>query len=343
MKLWCPKQLLELLLLAVVAYGACGCEDGSNPTDRQATADGEENVARSQVERGPLRFTVEVEPKHSRLSDEQTLTLTLDYERGLTVTKPPFGESVGEFLILDFHEPPTETKGEREIIRQVYSLEPARAGDLVIAPIQITFRDTRPDGDGKEHTVESEGLTIEVTTVLGEDAPSLTDLRPATGPIELPATSGSALWWWVSGVLVLLVATGVVLWRRARRQSAAAAEATLSAFELAYLELQKLIEDKLAESEVKLFFVELTAIVRRYIERTTGVHAAEQTTEEFLREIGDHPTFSDDERGRLRDFLESADLVKFAAHQPNQQDIEESFERAKRFIGMPDAAQEVAA
>ena len=162
MKLWCPKQRLKLLLLAVVAYGACGCEGRSNPTDRQATGDGEENVARSQVERGPLRFTVEVEPKHSRLSDEQTLTLTLDYEQGLTVTKPPFGESVGEFLILDFHEPPTETKGEREIVRQIYSLEAARAGDLVIAPIQITFRDTRPDGDGKEHTVESEGLSIEV-------------------------------------------------------------------------------------------------------------------------------------------------------------------------------------
>jgi hypothetical protein len=37
--------------------------------------------------------------------------------------------------------------------------------------------------------------------------------------------------------------------------------------------------------------------------------------------------------------LESADLVKFAAHQPDPADIEASFERAKAFIGMETVAE----
>jgi hypothetical protein len=36
----------------------------------------------------------------------------------------------------------------------------------------------------------------------------------------------------------------------------------------------------------------------------------------------------------LKDFLESADLVKFAAHQPMFSDVEESFRRAKVFVGL---------
>jgi len=48
---------------------------------------------------------------------------------------------------------------------------------------------------------------------------------------------------------------------------------------------QKLAASGLMETDVKVYFVELTAIVRRYIERTTGIRAPEQTTEEFLCEI----------------------------------------------------------
>jgi hypothetical protein len=90
---------------------------------------------------------------------------------------------------------------------------------------------------------------------------------------------------------------------------------------------------------VKGFYVELTGIVRRFIERTTAIHAPEQTTEEFLREIGSGAAFTRDERQRLKDFLESADLVKFAAHQPQFVDVEEAFRRAKVFVGLAPTEQ----
>jgi hypothetical protein len=109
--------------------------------------------------------------------------------------------------------------------------------------------------------------------------------------------------------------------------------------------MEQIIERRLAETDIKVFYVELTGVVRRYIERSTGVHAPEQTTEEFLREIVQNAVFSSAEQQRLRDFLKSADLVKFAAFQPVASDIEASFNRAKEFIqleGSP-APQEVAA
>jgi len=331
---WAGAALLMLLMLTV------GCETlgdaGRTPTD---TSVGE--AVRCEVERGPVKFIVEVSPASPQLSDQPQLMLTIRAERGVRVEKPPFGEAVGDFLIRDFHEPMLEVDGETDVIRQVYTLEPTRAGKLTVAPIAVRFYDERDQGDGKPHTIESEALTVEVTTMLGDKAPTLADLRPLAGPVELPASG----WFSWTGFLLLvgaLAIAGAVVWRARRRR--VASEPQLSPQELAWLELEQMVQRKLAESDVKAFYVELTGVVRRYIERSTGVQAPEQTTEEFLREIVDEAVFIDEDRQRLRDFLESADLVKFAAFRPAAADIEASFERAGEFIRLKrSAAKEVAA
>lgn len=319
-------------ILAIVAAGAVGCArpERGPAVDGQPEARG---AARSEAERGPVRVTVRVEPAKARLSDELTLTLRMDCQQGVTLRKPPFGESLGDFLVRDFREPLPRVEGDREIVQQVYRLEPTRAGKLSIWPIRVTFLDTRPDGDGKEHTVETEGLTVEVASVLDTDLPSLTRLKPAAGPLELPEPPGTGAWWLAAAMILAAGGVGVVGWVCGRRRRAATVR-SLSPHELAALELERLQESKLAEEDVKLFYVELTGVVRRSIERTTGIRAPEQTTEEFLGEISHTDTFPADEARRLRLFLETADLVKFAAHRPEPRDVAESFERARRFLGL---------
>jgi len=325
-------RLAGLVILAIAAAVVCGCAQPADKPAAEGQAEGP-GVARSEVERGPVRVTVSVEPAKARLSDEPTLTLSIDYQQGVTIRKPPFGESLGDFVVRDFREPLPRIQGDREILQQIYKLEPTRTGKLSIWPISVTFTDTRPDGDGREHTIETEGLTVEVASVLDSELPSLAGLKPAAGPVELPEAPGTGAWW-LAGVLALAAGgAGLAWWLRRRRRHAATVK-PLSPRELAYLELERLLESRLAEEDVKLFYVELTGVVRRYIERTTGIHAPEQTTEEFLREISHTDTFPADETRRLRLFLEAADLVKFAAHQPRPEDVEESFQRAKVFIGL---------
>jgi hypothetical protein len=316
--------------MALLFLSSCGRTVGDADGKGQEE---EAQPARSQKECDLGRVTVEVEPAKARLSDEPTLTLTIDYAQGVTVRKPPFGESLGDFVIRDFREPLPKIEGDREILRQVYTLEPTRSGELAIWPISVTLTDTRPGGDGKERTLETEGLSVEIASVIDAEVPSLAELRPAAGPVELPE-SATARSWWLLILPILLFGAGALVWywRKRRRQREEAP--SLSPRELAYLELERLLEQGLTEQDVKLFYVELTAVVRRYIERTTGILAPEQTTEEFLQEISRRETFPPDERSRLQGFLESADLVKFAAHEPRKEDVEESFQRAKAFVGL---------
>ena len=299
----------------------------------------EAKSVRSQVERGPVKVTVEITPAQARLSDEPTLTLSISYPSGVTVRKPPFGQSLGDFVIRDFREPLPKAEGDRQAIQQIYRLEPMRTGKLTVYPIRVTFVDHRPGRDGKEHAVETEGLTVEVASIVGSQAPSLDKLRPAAGPVALPSAWLGPWGWGALGLVVALLG-GLVVWGlRKRRRSTVVPE--LSPRDQAARELEQLLAQDLAARDVKRFYVELTGIVRRYIERTTGVRAPEQTTEEFLVEIRRRGTFADEEGRRLEHFLESADLVKFAAHEPGADDIRESVKRARDFLGL--GVEEVAA
>ena len=319
------------MLVTCSAIAGCGRDSGKGPAkgDQPAPV----LTKRTTAEKGPVRVTVEVAPVPVRLSDQPTLTVTIDYEQGVAIEKPPFGESVGDFLILDYPASPLQVVGDREVIKQIYKLEPTRTGELSIWPVTVRFTDKRPGGDGKPQTIETEGLSIKVTSLLESQAPSLADLQGPAGPLELPPPRSHALWWFLGVTAVVAGVTGVwlLVWAGRRR---ADLQRPPTPQELAEQELNRILRERLVEQDVKQFYVELTGLVRRYIERTTGVHAPEQTTEEFLHEISGRHDFPLVESRRLQQFLQSADLVKFAGHQPRPEDIQASIERARAFIGI---------
>ena len=326
--------ILLFLILSVLSTAGCSHTSAPPTSPSQPT-----KVARTELQRGPIKVVVEVSPSPARLSDEPTLTLTFDAEDGVVVEQPPFGEAMGDFLIRDFHEPLPRLEDGRQITQQVYTLEPVRTGTLQVDPIVIGFVDNRSQADGKRHTLETEALAVEVMSVVQAEVPSLDQLEGFEDPVDVPPPALSLVWW-VSGVGLLAAGAGLVIWR-VRRKLAVIDKKQLSPRELAHLDFQRLEQEQLSQRDVKLFYVELTGVVRRYIERTTNVRAAEQTTEEFLRAISSGDTFPRDERQRLKSFLESADLVKFAAYKPDRDDIDESFLRARVFVGVDE--QEVAA
>ena len=87
----------------------------------------------------------------------------------------------------------------------------------------------------------------------------------------------------------------------------------MSPIERAWVELDRLLKKGLpGRGRYKDFYVELTMVVRRYVQRKYGIRAPHLTTEEFFAELArtEHQT-AEQTRG-LRKFLESADMVKFA-------------------------------
>lgn len=277
---------------------------------------------------GPVRAWLELEPAAPRLSDLPVLRIVVDAEPGIVVERPRFGELLADCRIRDFREPrPTVVDG-RERTVQEYVLEPLSSGPQLVLPFPIAFLDRRLGADGERHRIETEPLAFEVAALAGDAVPSLAALPGPDAPLPY---AEPPLPWWPFAAAALALACGVAAWLRRRRRPDRVVPP--SPLELSLRELEALLaRDPDGRGDVKRFFVELTGVVRRHVERTTGVHAPEQTTDEFLRAIAGHPAFDRQSATRLRAFLEAADLVKFGGQQPAPEAIAASVARAREFL-----------
>ena len=127
---------------------------------------------------------------------------------------------------------------------------------------------------------------------------------------------------------------GVRCWRVARYASARIAEQR-SAYEEAIAALARAREARRARAPTTptRWFVELSSIVRDYLERRYEIRAPELTTEEFLpeavaREGADAPSTA----RSSSQFLERCDRVKFAGYRPDPSESIATLDAARAFV-----------
>ena len=125
--------------------------------------------------------------------------------------------------------------------------------------------------------------------------------------------------------------------------------ARLTAYDRAMARLDRLRRTGLPDAgAVDGWYVELSDIVRRYIEERFALRAPELTTEEFLLEAGRSADLKRSHRELLSDFLARCDRVKFARYSPEADESRDALGVAERFLadtrqtesGTPDRVRE---
>ena len=247
-----------------------------------------------------------------------------------------FGEAVGDFLVRNYSErspKPTTPSANGEITRVFrYQLEPVKTGIHLIRSLAIEFVDNRASSEskGKSLFIESEPIEVKVTSELSDQIPDLAALEPMLPPQDVDQSG--KVWWWL-GLLAGLVVGFLFVLRRRRKRIRDVPVVQLSPEEMAHTALKTLLaEDLPSKGLFKDFYLRLTSIVRIYIEGTTGLRAPEQTTEEFLQEIRNREVFTAERSVRLKEFLEAADMVKYAGQQPGADQVAMSIQRASEFV-----------
>jgi len=270
---------------------------------------------------GQCRAVLSLSPDHPTLADTVTLTLDVSCPDGETVEFPPFGERLGELNIVDINK----TTNRQLVLTAI----PQHVGKTPIWAMTVQCG---------QQQIELPAVELNITASIDSENASLDDIGLAAEPI--PAT----FWYIYAALAVLVLAVLFLLWLFYRRKRTEVPKEIppLSAQELALRRLSALLESRKHEADVKGFFVELSDIVRWYVERLTGIRAPELTTEEFLHRIaeparwygsgGEQPARSTGSLDTLVPFLEAADSVKFAKHVPASDEIMLAFRRAENFI-----------
>ncbi len=312
-----------LWLCAAVAISGCGSRESVSKSNSGFPAS--KSVKQSN---GPVELTVRIEPDEIQLSEEAVLTLSVRKPLKMRIDFPNLAGQLDDFTIAGTRDSLPTMDGELQIVQRIYQLQPKRAGavSLVLPPVYFGLEGQ----DTEKQFVEVDPIELQVLSQTSAEDPSLSDLRQASGPLDLPPPKTNTAVWIALGVVAIGVATMMALLLLSSKKQHESIK--LTPRELALSELQQLIDSQLAQTDRKLHYVQLTAIVRRYIEGTTSIRAPELTTEEFLREISSAENFPTGLKLSLKAFLESADLVKFAGQNPTEQDLTSSVQRAREFI-----------
>ncbi|MDP6490699.1 MAG: hypothetical protein QGG69_02870 [Kiritimatiellia bacterium] len=333
------QRFCLLLLLCSAALIGCRQEDEKPEPAVQAGPLVEEMV------HGEVEVVFSIDPAAIQYERDTLLTITITAPATVRVGLPELTDRLEGFILNGTFEDPAISEGDRVTRRLNARLTPLPGREHRIAPMPILVSDGGAAAPGATW-FPTRPIVLDVTPPMDED-PGM-EIRDEMDPVWVRPPFRE-----VAGYAVLLlVALAVVflLGKLAGRLHRQVKLMRMSPHERALKELAILLaKDLIAKHKVKEFYLQLTMIVRRYIERAHKVRAPEQTTEEFLAAVSSDPSspggsdaagpqFSPEVVTRLREFLQAADLVKFAAYDPTQDDIDRATKTARSYIEQ-DAAE----
>lgn len=217
--------------------------------------------------------------------------------------------------------------------RFVLSLQPTQLGELEIAPFRAEAK--APAGataaSDKPIVATTPALKLTVESVVGTHGDAVEPPAPPFAPRFDP-------WPWAIGAVTLAALVLAIGWwrRRPRRTRLAADAIPLPPHVTALRALARLRSTgRATPEEVDAFYVEVSRILRTYLEQRFGLRAPERTTEEFLAEInqqGERSPLDGRQRAALGGFLRQCDLVKFARVLPSEDVHAESLRFAEELV-----------
>jgi hypothetical protein len=202
-----------------------------------------------------------------------------------------------------------------------------RTGKFTFPSIPVKIK----TAGGKETTVSSPPVDIQIQSVLAEKNPALRDLKKQA---EIPEPTRWLLW----GIVVLsscvLCAIFWHFWRRRRRKPVALTPAQRQdLLELAESDLRNLLAQGFPESgKEKQFYVLLADIIKRILGAGYGIHTAEQTTSEIVEALNRNTVPGSEEEKKIESFLLRCDVVKFAKYVPSGNEHASATEDALRIL-----------
>ncbi len=278
----------------------------------------------------PIAISSSVDKARIRIGDLITYTVTVTHEKDIHIEMPGLGANLGGFEIRDYqvHDPKKE---KSQIVSQVdYIISTFFTGEFEIPPLTV-FYYTPEDSTAKILTTEK--IKIVVESVKASEAGDIRDIKP---PVEIPRNWWMTLRWFALGAGVIgLAVLAYWIYRRKKQGKGLLPVREIPPrppHEIALERINQLRDSDLLENgEIKQYYIEISEIIRQYIEGRYFIIAMEMTTTEVLEGLTGAELTGEDFQ-YFSDFLNRCDLVKFAKVIPSENQNHEILEMACEIV-----------
>ncbi len=273
--------------------------------------------------------TATLDSQQILIGDQINLDLTATLNDGITVAWPVFKDTItGQLEIVQSSIPDTVKKETGEtVIHQRLVITSFDTGFIVLPPIHFVFN------QDSAQMLSTEPLLVFVSDIPVELEADIKDIKE---PLDVPFNWWSVVKWLLLLLLIVaLVVGGIFAYRKYRKQPEeplARPKPKRPAHEIALEKLEALRQKKLWQNDqTKEFYIELSDIIREYIEFRFDVLALEMTTDETTSALK-LKGVSEQHVGSLKQMLQMADLAKFAKYKPISNENEMCFDIAIQFV-----------
>lgn len=276
--------------------------------------------------------SVSLDKKEIKIGEQSHLKVEIRFSSASEVIFPALKDTISKFIqIVDIGTIDTafdEDDIKIKIFSQNITITSFDSGYHVIRPMKFIV-----DGD----SVFSEALMLTVNSVPVPPNADLSDIKPV---LDVPFSFWEwivANKWYILSVigLLVLIAVGIYLYKKYKDRPVPKFEKPKPlepAHIIAQRKLKELKEKKLWQNDqVKIFHVELSHIIREYLENRFGTNSLDETTDEILSD-SQSLDISSENRQKLAQVLTLADMAKFAKQQPVSFENEESLKNTEAFI-----------
>lgn len=184
--------------------------------------------------------------------------------------------------------------------------------------------------NGAPYTVQTDSFPLLVQTMAVDTTKGFKGIK---GIIYVKSTWLDYIWLIIGGIVFVVLIIFVVLFFARNRKTASKPQGPVETLQDYTLRLLNTLEARQLwqKKQVKEYYVELTDIIRNYIEARFQTTVMELTTDELLAKtllVKELQPYHD----LLARILHTADLAKFAKFQPLPQEHTDAMEQAKKFV-----------
>jgi hypothetical protein len=278
---------------------------------------------------GQISLKAKIDSGIIDVGDVVTLSIEIRHHEDIILKGSQFVDSLKQFELLYLSDVDSSYDQSFVTIKKDFGFQCFESGEQILPSFRLFYTQKK---DTSLKWINSDTFHIQVNLL---DVDTSKAIKPIQAPLRVPLSWKDLRFFVIVYPALLLISLLILYFERKKKNQGLFTKTEkpqMPAHLIALAELRKLEEAKLwQKGDIKDYHIQITDIIRSYIENRYQIPAIESTTNEIEQDMAS-VKLPQNLRAALFDFLHLSDLVKFAKLTPLPDENEKCMQTAYLFV-----------